>query len=124
MLDPAVPYGSGVNLPLSDHDNKPLPLVRQAGNHLIFVEAKPVVYAENYGTRLRSLAGANEEQLAASLTCLRQFLMLPDLLRPRKRVEVESWNGAPVTDTPAAAWLAQCGFEREEQKMVLWPSRV
>jgi ATP-dependent Lhr-like helicase len=124
VLDPAAPYGSGVNLPLAGFNHEPLSLVRQAGNHLLFVNAKPVVYAENYGSRLWSLAGATEEQLAASLACLRQFLLLPEPLRPRKRIEVEMWNGAVVAATPAAEWLQRHGFEKEEQKMVLWPSRV
>ncbi|MGH7454727.1 MAG: Lhr family helicase, partial [bacterium] len=124
VLDPAVPFGGGVNLPLAGFDEKLLPLVRQAGNHLLFMGAKPVVYAENYGSRLWSLASATEEQLGASLACLRQFLLLPEPLRPRKRIEVESWNGMPVTATPAIAWLQRHGFEKEEEKMVLWPSRV
>jgi ATP-dependent Lhr-like helicase len=122
VLDPAVPFGSGVNLPLAGFDHKPLSLVRQAGNHLLFVKAKPVVYAESYGSRLWSLAGATEEQLAASLACLREFLLLPEPLRPRKRIEVESWNDAPIIDSPAATWLEKHGFEKEEHKMVLWPS--
>ncbi|MGH7597673.1 MAG: Lhr family helicase [bacterium] len=124
VLDPAVPFGSGVNLPLADFDEKPLPLVRQAGNHLLLVNAKPLVYAENYGSRLWCLAGAAGEQLATALGCLRQFLLLPEPLRPRKRIEVESWNGAPVMASPAVAWLQRHGFEKEEDKMVLWPSRV
>jgi ATP-dependent Lhr-like helicase len=124
VLDPAVPYGSGVNLSLADFAGQPLSLTRQAGNHLIFVNAKPTIYAENYGNRLWGLAGATEGQLAAALVCLRQFLLLPESLRPRKRIEVELWNGAPITATPAAIWLQQHGFEKEEQKMALWPSRV
>jgi ATP-dependent Lhr-like helicase len=124
VLDPAVPFGSSVNLPLAGFAEQPLPLVRQAGNHLLFVGIKPVVYAENYGSRLWSLAGVTEEQLSTALACLRQFLLLPEPLRPRKRIEVESWNGTPVTATLAAAWLLRHGFEKEEEKMVLWPSRV
>jgi ATP-dependent Lhr-like helicase len=124
VLDPAVPYGSGVNLALLDSAGQPLSLTRQAGNHLLWVNAKPVVYAENYGARLWSLAGATDEQLANSLACLRQLLLLPESLRPRKRIESETWNGAPITTTPAAIWLQQHGFEKEEQKMVLWPSRA
>jgi hypothetical protein len=95
-----------------------------SGNHFIFINAKSVVYAENYGNRLRSLARATKEELMASLAGLRQFLLLPESLRPRKRIEVETWNGAPVTTTPAAAWLQRHGFEKEEQKMTLWPSRL
>ncbi len=124
VLDPAVPFGSGVNLPLAGFDDKPLPLVRQAGNHLLFVDMKPAVYAENYGNRLWSLTGATEEQLVTSLACLRQFLLLPEPLRSRKRIEVESWNGTPITATPVAEWLQRHGFEKEEEKMVLWPSRI
>lgn len=124
VLDPAAPYGRGVNLPLTDSDGSALSITRQAGNHLIFAGAQPVIYAENYGNRLRRLAGATEEQLAAALAVLRQFLLLPESLRPRKRIEVEMWNDAPVVNTPAVAWLQRHGFEKEEQKLVLWPSRV
>jgi ATP-dependent Lhr-like helicase len=124
VLDPAVPFGSGVNLPLTGFDENPLPLVRQAGNHLLYMESKPVVYAENYGSRLWSLMNATEEQLSTALACLRQFLLLPEPLRPRKRIEVETWNGTPVTASPAVEWLQRHGFEKEEEKMVLWPSRV
>jgi len=123
-LDPAVPFGSGVNLALRDSAGNSLTLVRQASNHLIFIDARPIIYAENYGTRLYSLAGATDEQLASALACLRQFLQLPEPLRPRKRIEVEAWNGAPIVSTPAAGWLQQQGFEKEDQRMVLWPSRV
>lgn len=124
VLDPAVPYGGGVNLSLTDSNGSALSITRQAGNHLIFSGTQPVIYAENYGNRLRRLAGATEEQLAAALAGLRQFLLLPESLRPRKRIEVEMWNETPVVTTPAAAWLQQHGFEKEEQKLVLWPSRV
>lgn len=122
VLDPAVPFGSGVNLALAGFTHEPLSLVRQAGNHLIFMNAKPAVYAENYGSRLWSLAGATEEPLAAALACLREFLLLPEPLRPRKRIEVETWNDAPIMNSPAATWLQKHGFEKEEHKMVLWPS--
>jgi ATP-dependent Lhr-like helicase len=124
VLDPAVPFGSGVNLSLQDFAGNALALVRQASNHLIFTEARPIIYAENYGTRLQRLAGTTDEQLAAAIGCLRQFLQFPESLRPRKRIEIETWNDAPIVNTPAAAWLQQHGFEKEEQRMVLWPSRV
>jgi len=123
-LDPAVPFGRGVNLSLQDFAGNALALVRQAGNHLIFIEARPIVYAENFGARLQRLAGATDEQLAAALAGLRQFLLLPEPLRPRKRIEIETWNDAPIVNTPAAAWLQQHGFEKEEQRMVLWPSQI
>ena len=124
VLDPAAPFGGGVNLTLRDSTGNILNPVRQASNHLFFIDAQPIIYAENYGLRLRSLAGATDESLASALACLRQFLQLPDPLRPRKRIEVETWNEAPVVNTPAAAWLQQHGFEREQEKLVLWPSRL
>ena len=124
VLDPAAPFGGGVNLTLRDSTGNILNPVRQASNHLFFIDAQPIIYAENYGLRLRSLAGAADESLASALACLRQFLQLPDPLRPRKRIEVETWNEAPVVNTPAAAWLQRHGFEREQEKLVLWPSRL
>jgi len=124
VLDPASPFGSGVNLRLHDSAGNAVALVRQAGNHLIFIDARPIIYAENYGARLQSLAGATAELLASALACLRQFLQLPEPLRPRKRIEVETWDDTPVISTPAAAWLQQHGFEKEAEKLVLWPSQL
>lgn len=124
VIDPAVPFGVGVNLALRDSTGNILNPVRQASNHLFFIDTQPIIYAENYGLRLRSLAGATDESLASALACLRQFLQLPESLRPRKRIEVETWNETSITNTPAAAWLQQHGFEREQEKLVLWPSRL
>lgn len=124
MQDPAVPFGRGVGVALIDSDGLKIEVSRQAGNHLLLVRARPVIYAENYGLRLWRLTNTDEEALPQALGLLKQFLQLPDALRPRKRIEVELWNGASITQTPAAAWLQQHGFEREGEKMVLWPSRA
>jgi len=91
---------------------------------LLMVDAKPVIYSENYGLRLWQLAGAEEKEVIAAAGLLKQFLQLPEALRPRKRIEVEFWNGVNITQTPAATWLQQHGFEIESGKVVLWPSKV
>jgi ATP-dependent Lhr-like helicase len=123
MADPANPFGAAA-LPLHDAAGNRMEIARQAGNHLLLVGAKPVVYSESFGTRLWQLAGAQEQEVQSSLLLLKQFLQLPEVLRPRKRIEVEMWNGAAVTQTAAADWLQQHGFEVEVDRMVLWPSKV
>jgi ATP-dependent Lhr-like helicase len=124
MQDPAMPFGSGVGVTLFDASGNKIEVSRQAGNHLLMVDAKPVIYAENYGLRLWQLANTEEKELSLALGQLKQFLQLPETLRPRKRIEVETWNGAVIAQTPAAAWLQQHGFETEVDKMALWPSKV
>jgi ATP-dependent Lhr-like helicase len=124
MQDPTIPFGSGVGVALLDVSGNKIEVSRQAGNHLLMVDSKPVIYAENYGLRLWQLANTDEKALSLALGLLKQFLQLPEALRPRKRVEVETWNAAGITHTPAAAWLQQHGFETEVEKMVLWPSKV
>lgn len=124
MIDPAMPFGSGIGISLLDSSGNKIEVARQAGNHLLIVGAKPVIYAENYGLRLWQLANTDEKDVVAALEMLKQFLQLPEALRPRKRIEVEFWNGANITHTPAAAWLQQHGFEIESDKVVLWPSKV
>ncbi len=124
MIDPAMPFGSGVGVALLDTSGNKIEVSRQAGNHLLVVDAKPVIYSENYGLRLWQLANTEEKELSNALGLLKQFLQLPETLRPRKRIEVEFWNGAVITQTPAAAWLQQHGFETEVDKVVLWPSKV
>jgi len=124
MIDPAMPFGSGVGVALLDASKNKIEVARQAGNHLLIIGSKPVIYAVNYGLRLWQLANTEENEVIAALDMLKQFLQLPEALRPRKRVEVEFWNGANITQTPAARWLQQHGFEIESDKVVLWPSKV
>jgi len=124
MQDPAMPFGSGVGVVLLDASGYKMEISRQGSNHLFLIGAKPVIYAENYGLRLWPLANTEEEELCSALGLLKQFLQLSDPLRPRKRIEVELWNGAPVVQAPAAGWLQQQGFEIEGEKMVLWPSKI
>jgi ATP-dependent Lhr-like helicase len=124
MIDPAMPFGSGVGIQLLDTGGNKIEAARQAGNHLLSIGAKPVIYSENYALRLWQLTNTKEEELSVALGLLKQFLQLPETLRPRKRIEVEFWNGANITQTPAAAWLQQHGFEIESDKVVLWPSQV
>jgi ATP-dependent Lhr-like helicase len=124
MIDPATPYGSGVGIVLTNSHGNKIEINRQAGNHLLLVGATPVIYAENFGLRLWPVAGSQEKDLQTALGLLKQFLELPEALRPRKRIEVELWNGVPITRTPAAIWLQRHGFEIESDKVVLWPSRV
>jgi len=124
MQDPAMPFGSGITIALFDQGGDKIDVSRQAGNHLLMVGAKPVIYAENYGARLWPLKNADEHELRLALPLLKQFLQVPEALRPRKRIEVEAWGGDNITQTPAAQWLQQHGFEIESDRVVLWPSKV
>jgi ATP-dependent Lhr-like helicase len=122
--DPALPFGDAVPWDLQDAGGNNISVVRAAGNHLLFAEDRPVLYSENYGMRLWTLpdwcADFNESLLAN----LKVWLQLPAYLRPRPRIEVLQVNEAPAAECAFAEIFVQNGFEREGDKLVLWPSKV
>jgi len=123
-VDPAVPYGGGVGFGLQTAGGRPISFVRHYSNYLILQAGTPIVYVEGYGARLWPLGHLSEEVLARGLRMLHRFLQLPPPLRPRRKVEVLTWDEEPAGRTAVADLLSSLGFEREGERMVLWPSRA
>jgi ATP-dependent Lhr-like helicase len=121
-MDPAVPFGGGAGLKLRTAAGRPVAFTRQISNHLLLLAGAPVFYLEGYGSRLWPLRSLSEGELKSSLALLRTFLELPPVLRPRKKVEVISWEDGPISESPAARILPSLGFERDGDTFVLWPS--
>ncbi len=121
--DPALPFGEAVPWNLQDGNGNNLSIVRAPGNHLLFIEGRPVLYSENYGARLWTLPDWRDD-VSALIINLKIWLHLPAQLRPRPRLEILQVNDAAAAACAFAETFAQNGFEREGEKLVLWPSKV
>jgi hypothetical protein len=76
-----------------------------------------VLLAEHHGRDLTELAGADALDLRGALACLASLVDRPPALRPFRRLEVATLNGAAVRETVAAAALSSVGFVEEGDVM-------
>ncbi len=123
-VDPALPFGGAVPWNLNGLNGIELQIVRAPANHLWFYHSRPVVYSENYGNRLWRLADFEAEETAQLTDALKIWLRLPAVLRPRRRLEIDQIDGTNAGSHELAVVFIQHGFEREGEKLVLWPSRI
>lgn len=121
-MDPALPLGNHVDWQLQDGHGNALRVVRAPANHLVLLNATPVFYSENYGSRLWRLAKIPQRTLNACVDLFKTWLRLPARLRPRRRVEIAEINGKAAGQCKLAEVFVQNGFERHGEKLVLWPS--
>ncbi|MFQ6114118.1 MAG: hypothetical protein ACE5NG_08510 [bacterium] len=123
-IDPVLPFGGAFDWDLHDSRGNKITVIRSASNHLIFLDDRPVLYSENFGTRLWTLINLTEEATNSVATVMKSWLQLPQILRPRKRIEILHINETPATGSPLAKNFLQNGFERDGKKLVLWPSGI
>ncbi|KEQ26451.1 DEAD/DEAH box helicase [Paenibacillus tyrfis] len=124
--DPANPFGLTVRWPSAPG----VAFARKPGNDLVFRGGRWVLWCENNGRRmhtLHALADATEEawlpeeeRLQTLRAVLQSYLKKPGV----RKVVIDTWNGVPVLDTPAAGTLRQLGAEADRASLVLWPSSL
>ena len=121
-LDPALPFEAAA-WQLMDTRGKPLKMSRSASNYLIFEDGDPLLYCENdfeHIVTLRKLSAAQYEKFAK---LLHHLLKLPQPLRSRNRLEISRLNNRPAAASPFAEQFIKNGFEKDGERLVLWPSR-
>lgn len=115
VFDPACVYGELAPVALPSGDRY---VVRHyPGNYLVIRSGRAVLAVENRGERLVSLVETKNSELREALATL------PRLVEGRTRpplVRVQTWDGRPVVDTPAATELVRLGFIREDRWMILY----
>jgi ATP-dependent Lhr-like helicase len=118
-LDPANLYGSGApfDVPLLDGGTRPL--LRRAGNWLALRAGRPALLIEQQGRRLTALPSASAADLAAAVATLPGLFDLAKGSLGHK-VNVEEWNGRPVTATEGRTLLEAAGFVRDYQGLTLY----
>ena len=90
---------------------------RAPGNYVVVRGGRALVAVEGRGARLVPLVDLSSAERRAALA------LLPRLVRRTgqpPRVRVETWDGIPAAASEAAADLAEAGFVRDDQAMVLY----
>ncbi len=123
-MDPALPFGRNIEWNIYDQKKEKVAVTRIAGNHLLFISGRAMVYMENYATHMVILDGFNPDILPILVQHLKNWLLLPADLRPRKRIEIEDINYTSAADHDLASELIKQGFEQDGKKLILWPSRA
>ena len=113
--DPANPYGWLLPWP-EYQDPTAQPPRRSVGAAVVLVDGAPVLYLDQGGKRLRTLAGAEPESLLRALNALRTLAHR----RPRNTLTVEKVDGHPAAASPLTRLLQEVGVVREYQSMRLY----
>ncbi|MBI4594731.1 MAG: hypothetical protein HY728_11020, partial [Candidatus Rokubacteria bacterium] len=108
MVDPANLWGRVFALTRPDGARVAAP--RLPHSWLIFRAGRPVLLAEGYGRDLTPLAGWEPVDLPGAVQALQGVMDRPLTLRPVRRLEVLTWAGQPVRQSPAFEALAAAGF--------------
>lgn len=123
-VDPALPLGGTVDWDMQDMHGNKMTIVRSPANHFVFLQDKPVLYSEIYGSRIWRLAKIPKEALDECINVFKSWLQLPADIRPRRRIDVLHINNQPAAECKLAEAFLRNGFEKDGEKLVLWPSGV
>lgn len=123
-IDPSLPFGGNINWGIRDALGREVTITRSASNHLLFVDALPVFYSENFGSRLWSCSGFEREHVVLLIEQLKNLLRLPAGIRPRKKLEILQFDGIEAGSHQQAPVFTREGFEKAQDRLVLWPSAV
>jgi len=108
MVDPANLWGRVFTLTHPDGTRAAAARIPQSW--LVFRGGRPVVLAEGHGRDLTPLAGFEPVDLPGVVRALQSVMDRPFPLRPLRRLEILTWDGHPVRETPALDTLNAAGF--------------
>ncbi len=97
--------------------------VRSPLNYVVLVAGVPALYIAGFGRTLWRPAGLSDEAWSTAARMLPALLDIPGHQRPRRSVAVQSIDGVPAPQSPAAAELRSVGFSPAGNSLVLWPSQ-
>jgi ATP-dependent Lhr-like helicase len=123
-MDPALPYGGAVDWDMTDAYGNRLKILRSPANHIAFFDGQPIFYSENSFQRLSLVDNLEADHLKFIVQNIRNWLKLPPELRPRNRIEISQINGRAATKHKFAKLFADVGYEKEGDRLVLWPSAI
>jgi len=120
VLDPASPFGGNIAWPIES----PQKILRLPGNHLGIVRGIPALYCERYFSRWYTFGHLDEVDFERLVRLTHERLRLPEPFRPRRKIDVETINGAPASESPHAGIFLKAGYETDGSHLVLWPSAL
>jgi len=106
-VDPACVYGA------EGLDDAPA-FARLPSTHVVMWRGRPILVAEDSGTRWTAAPDASADVLDRALLA---YLARPNAPR---RMTVNAWNGIPVLDSPGALLLQAHGFSRTPSGLERW----
>ncbi|MBN1482997.1 DEAD/DEAH box helicase [candidate division KSB1 bacterium] len=124
VIDPALPFGGQLEWDLTDKNRQKIKVTRAGSNHIFFDGAKPLLYLENYGSRIYTTHAARPEQCVGFPDELKNWLRVPESIRPRKKIEILQIDGMNPARHELAALIIDKGFEIDGENLVLWPSNL
>jgi ATP-dependent Lhr-like helicase len=111
MTDPANLWGRAFTLTRLAGARASAPRIPQSW--LILRHGRPILLAEAHGRDLTPLAGWEPVDFAGVLRALQVVMDRPLPLRPVRRLEIFTWDGHPVRETPALDALIDAGFSAD-----------
>jgi len=123
-LDPALPFGGGVDWGPIDTRGNPLKLFRSASNHLALVDGEIVMVGEKFFQRLSILKDLSQQTWQLMVNRLGDYLEMPSPIKPVNRIEIRRINNFPAAKSPLSNLLLKTGFEKDGTRLVLWPSAI
>jgi ATP-dependent Lhr-like helicase len=115
ICDPANVWG-GV-FPLLTRAGTRAAAARLPQNWLITRAGKPVLLAESHGRDLTTLSGWEPADLGGAVRALASVIERPMAYRPVRRLDILSWDGAPIRETEAAAAFIGAGFTADGPRL-------
>ena len=123
-LDPALPFGGGIDWGVVNAGGIPQKVTRSASNHLVFADSRVILVCERYFKRLLVLEDLPRHTWEKLTQIFRDYLKMPYQLKPGNRIEIQQINNYPAASSPYASHLLKTGFEKDGAKLVLWPSAI
>ncbi len=118
--DPANPYGPGIEPPATDPSRANPRVLRQPSHHLVFEDGEPLLYIEQYGSRIWTLGREGTEGLKEAISWLTGLLVQPLPLRPVRTIRMEHIDGERAARSPVAGLFLEAGFRRDRDQSLTY----
>ncbi|MCE5197998.1 MAG: DEAD/DEAH box helicase [Armatimonadota bacterium] len=92
---------------------------RLTSNYAVLFGGQPVLTLELGSGTLRMREDTNKDDMPKFVSALTQLINSPWPIRPYRKVEIASFDTQPIINSPIDAVLRSCGFEEENNKLVL-----
>jgi ATP-dependent Lhr-like helicase len=123
-LDPALPFGGAIDWGVVHSSGRPQKVVRSAANHLVLADGRVILVCERNFQRLFVLDNLHRQAWEKLAQIFRGYLKMHYPFKPGNRIEIQHINSQPAATSPFAGPLLKAGFEKDDAKLVLWPSAI
>lgn len=124
IVDPALPFGGQMEWDITDKNAQKMSVTRAGSNHIFYKDTIALLYLENYGSRIFTTNKTTLELCVEFPEYVKNWLRLPEPIRPRKKIEILQIDGVDAARHELATVLIKKGFEMDGETLVLWPSNL